>query len=201
MQVYTLNSGTIEAGATVSRFSLKSADITIPVIGVGEYGRGREYDFVAVSLLPENYITFMEGKEKVHIYYANLTSTKSGRNKLAETLYDETPSDGFIAVMPTMIGFRGSNEHTGDIKEIVDGKTKYYDFPGEVLAMGIIAQGAAGYAGSGSQLIAKVPYCTWFATKYYGRLYGNPDRHWYYHDGEKLLCFTDEEREVYEDII
>src|SRR5690606_38823678 len=53
-------------------------------------------------------------------------------------------------------------------------KCEFHPFPGEVLCEGIIAQGAAGRMGSGSQLVAVMPANVVFRTGYSGRLYGEP---------------------------
>ena len=76
---------------------------------------------------------------------------------------------------------------------------EYVEFPGTILVSGYIAQGDAGRMGGGSQPIAVMPYCTWFQTKYGGRLYGNPNAHYYYHDGENLMCFTEKTKDLFLD--
>ena len=67
-------------------------------------------------------------------------------------------------------------------------------FPGEIIAQGRIAQGDAGRAGSGRQIIALVPKNTVFRTEYTGRLYGGPAAHYYVWTGEKILAATWTER-------
>lgn len=73
---------------------------------------------------------------------------------------------------------------------------EFHPFPGEIIADGIIAQGAAGRMGSGKQLIALMPKNTVFRTGYSGRLYGAPSAHYYVWTGEKLLFATLEERQL-----
>ena len=68
------------------------------------------------------------------------------------------------------------------------------DFPGKIIASGHVAQGAAGRAGGGEQLIAVMPKDIVFRTGYSGRLYGGPAAHYYKWDGERLLAATWEER-------
>ncbi len=73
---------------------------------------------------------------------------------------------------------------------------KFAPFPGEILVEGIIAQGIAGYMGSGHQYIALIPRGVVFRTGYSGRLYGKPAAHYYMWDGERLLAATWEERQI-----
>ena len=73
---------------------------------------------------------------------------------------------------------------------------KFLLFPGEIIAEGTIAQGDAGRAGSGDQIVALMPHGVVFRTGYSGRLYGKPSAHYYVFDGEKILAATREEREA-----
>lgn len=72
----------------------------------------------------------------------------------------------------------------------------FKEFPGEILVSGIIAQGAAGRMGSGTQLVAVIPKNIVFRTGYSGRLYGASPAHYYIWNGEQLLAATWEERTV-----
>lgn len=79
---------------------------------------------------------------------------------------------------------------------IFERKLEFLPFPGEILCEGIIAQGAAGRMGNGTQLVAVMPAGIVFRTGYSGRLYGAPSAHYYvYRDGQ-ILSATWEEREV-----
>ncbi len=69
-------------------------------------------------------------------------------------------------------------------------------FPGEKLVTGTIAQGAAGRAGSGEQMVAVLPRNVVFRTTYSGRLYGSPAAHYYKWNGGRLLAATWDERVV-----
>ena len=71
-------------------------------------------------------------------------------------------------------------------------------FPGEILCEGIIAQGAAGRMGSGTQLVAVMPAGVVFRTGYSGRLYGAPAAHYYIFRDGQILSATWEEREAAE---
>ena len=88
------------------------------------------------------------------------------------------------------------HRNTDDWSEVFDAKIEFLPFPGDVICSGIIAQGAAGRAGSGRHLIAVIPANTVFRTAYSGRLYGAPGAHYYiYRDGE-ILSATWQERVV-----
>lgn len=191
MKVFTIKSGFVTEGARVDSYTLKGANITIPVITVGEEGRGRKLGIIPVQLLPDSYKEWQE-KGTVSIYSAEIGETKTGRPKLIETS-EVTDTEKCICVFRTKIGFRGSNRHTGD--KLGD---EFLPFPGEVLCEGIIAQGDAGRMGSGSQLVAVMPAGVVFCTAYSGRLYGKPDSHYYIFKDGQILSATWEEREVAE---
>jgi len=187
-KIFTIESGTVREGATVEKYTL-SMGITIPAILVGEEGRGRELGILPVSLLPEQHREWEE-KGSVTVYAASVTTTRSGRPKLV-AVKEATSDEKVIAVFLTKIGFRGANEHTGDLEG-----EEFAPFPGEVLVRGVIAQGMAGYMGGGDQFVALIPKGVVFRTAYHGRLYGAPPEHYYLWTGEKLLSATEEEREV-----
>lgn len=156
---------------------------------MGEEGRGRHLGVLPVELLPDSYKSWEEDL-RVEIQYAEVGQTKSGKPKLFQT--DQHGSlDRIICVFRTQIGFRGSNEHTGD--EHTGG---YEEFPGEWLVHGRIAQGIAGRMGCGEQGVAILPKDTVFRTAYRGRLYGKPSEHFYIWNGKKLLAATRQERQV-----
>lgn len=79
---------------------------------------------------------------------------------------------------------------------IFERKLEFHPFPGEIICTGIIAQGAAGRAGSGEQLVAVLPANTVFRTGYSGRLYGSPSAHYYIFRNGQVLSATWKEREV-----
>lgn len=185
MKVFTIESGKVIEGAEVVTFALKNADVTIPAVIIGEEGRGRQLGVLPVKLNQENFDKWKAG-ETVIVKNARISETRSGKPKLIETS-DDNDNDKVIAVFRTKIGFRGSNDHTGDGDE---------PFPGEVLVEGVIAQGGAGRMGSGDQLVAVIPKNVVFSTKYYGRLYGAPSEHFYIFDGDKIISVTKEEREL-----
>lgn len=187
MKVFTIESGKVIEGAEVVTFALKNADVSIPAIIVGEEGRGRQLGVMPVKLKEKNYNKWKNG-ETVTIHHAKISETKSGRPKLIE-MESNSDNNEAIVIFRTKIGFRGSNDHTGNGDE---------PFPGKVLVEGVIAQGDAGRMGSGEQLVAVIPKNVVFSTKYYGRLYGAPSEHFYIFDGDKIVSVTKEERELTE---
>jgi len=212
MKVFTIEKGVVTEGARVENLHLKGAGIDIPVIKIGEEGRGRRLEVVAVA-----------GKNAgEQLMFAEIGQTKSGKPKLLAR--EEAGTDEkIIVVFRTPIGFRGGNSHTGDRigwscascrverdEEVpktcprcgaLDGgtlgpKIKFAPFPGEIIAQGVIAQGDAGNMGSGDQLVAVMLKGVVFSTGYTGRLYGAPLAHYYMWDGKQLLSATWEEWQV-----
>jgi len=240
LKVFTVESGKVSQGAEVEKLELKGAEVTIPAVFVGERGRGRELGVLPVQLLPEQYEIWKKD-EPVTVNFAEVGSTKAGKPKLFEAEQADT-NEEILVVFRTKIGYRGSNNHTGDQFEeyytihlwpdetlekarqagieIKDTYTKqeaisnsakiypgedrfafernitYNPFPGKTIVEGWIAEGAAGRAGGGKQLIAIMPKDTVFRTSYGGRLYGDPREHFYLWNGEKLLAITRDEREA-----
>jgi len=190
MKIFTIENGQVTEGAIVRAFHLKGADVAISAILVGEEGRGRHLGVLPVELLPDSYKSWEEDL-RVEIQYAEVGQTKSGKPKLFQTI-EPGSLDEIICVFRTQIGFRGSNNHTGDCIE----DKEYQPFPGEWLVIGRIAQGIAGRMGCGEQGVAILPKDTVFRTAYRGRLYGKPSEHFYIWDGKKLLSATRQERQV-----
>lgn len=191
-RVFTINRGT-QDGAYVERHKLANGTM-IPVIRVGEEGRGRRLGLINIALNNDSLNKFNEGTN-FKVYAVTLGTTKTGKPKFFEADVSNACEDEAILVMPTHIGFRGNNRHTGDrIDLAVEGEFK--PFPGEVLAEGVIAEGAAGRAGAGYQYIAKVPKGEVFRTAYGGRMYGRPSNHYYLFTGTEVLCQTWSDREA-----
>lgn len=197
MKLYSVNGSRVEVGAPVETYTLKSNDSKIPVLRVGEDGRGRKEEMLPLELLPSSYKAWKEGKEVI-ISFVELTTTKAGKPKLREVATSET-TDKCVVVFNTQIGYRGGNSHTGDRcqTQTSEDNLTFEKFPAlETLAEGIIAQGTAGNMGSGAQLIAVMPANIVFRTGYSGRLYGEPAAHYYRFDGAKLQVATWEDREL-----
>jgi hypothetical protein len=202
MKVFTIKSGDVSEGVRVDSFRLKGVGVSIPAILIGEEGRGRKLGVLPVQLLPEQYKEWQE-EGRVYIRFAEVGTTKAGKPKLFQAECADA-TEKCICVFRTRIGYRGGNSHTGDR----DGGTKrdywgaerptFHPFPGEILSEGIIAQGAAGRMGSGSQLVAIMPADIVFRTGYSGRLYGAPAAHYYIFRDGQLLSATWEEREAAE---
>lgn len=200
-QIFTISSGTVSLGATVTKLTLKGAGVDIPVLTVGETGRGRHQEALAVHLPQDLYAEWQE-KGSARVFAGKIGKTQSGKWKLFVEAEADT-DEKIIAVMSTKIGFRGGNSHTGDrtgetTKDVFAGREYpvFSEFPGTVLVQGAIAQGDAGNMGCGNQIIAVVPKDVWFRTGYSGRLYGGPSAHYYRWDGKVLTAMTWDERQL-----
>lgn len=218
-RVFTVESGRVTEGAQVKKFHLQGAGIDIPAIVIGEDGSGRELGLLPVQLT-EGQQEWEENKGQVRIEVVEVGTTKAGKPKLFQSS-SPVSDEKVVVVFLTQIGFRGGNSHTGDrsgwkcssyscdavgteleIPEVCPKCSGTYNrpvhnfakFPGEVLIKGVIAEGAAGRAGSGQQLVAVMPKGIIFRTGYSGRLYGGPSAHYYVWTGEKLLSATWDER-------
>lgn len=114
MKIFTVRSGEVIEGVKVDSFKLSSVDVTIPAIMIGEEGRGRRLGVLPVQLLPDSYEEWKENGY-THIYAAKIGATKAGRPKLFQVESADT-LEKCVCVLRTMIGYRGSNSHTGDLK-------------------------------------------------------------------------------------
>ena len=152
MRIFTINSSVSE-GAQVRTLEIKGANVKIPVLQVGEEGRGRKLASLPVQLLPADFAKWQAG-EAVRVFHANIGETKSGKPKIFQTL-GSTDHTQAICVFETPIGFRGGNSHTGArADDWTEESPKFLPFPAKILASGEIAQGTAGAMGSGQQHIA-----------------------------------------------
>lgn len=130
MKIFTIESGDVIEGARVDTFMLKGAGITISAIIVGEEGRGRKLGVLPVQLLPDDYKRWQE-EGYVYINFAEVGTTKAGKPKLLQT-EDVNTIEKCICVFKTMIGYRGGNSHTGDLKEEYWVREAFADFPESV---------------------------------------------------------------------
>jgi hypothetical protein len=193
MLVFTLSNGKATQGATISTALVAGGTVKLPVVQVGEVGRGRKLSYLPVQLLDNK--AYLDG-ETVTITRASVGTTKNGGKKLIEVGPLSYNGDSCIVILRTHIGFRGGNSHTGDREGTgEDGKaTGFLPFPGEILTEGRIAQGDAGNMGSGAQLIVVMPKGVVWRTSYSGRLYGAPGAHYHVFDGTSITSLTWEER-------
>lgn len=189
-RVFTIESGSVSEGSKVQDIIL-SGGVKIQAITIGEEGRGSWKEIIPVQGL---------GEDKKEVLFAEIGETRFGKKKLLARPNADT-DEKIICVFLTKIGFRGSNNHTGDrIPNWKEDKGDFYPFPGEQLTEkpGVISQGAAGRMGSGQQIIALMPKDTVFRTCYGGRLYGAPGAHYYKWTGIELLHAAWDERQILE---
>ncbi len=192
MKTYTIENGKPTEGILVQSRELSSG-IKIPVVQVGEEGRGRQLSFLPVELNASSRAKF-EAEGQVIVNHASLGKTLKGGHKLIEAANTLT-NDKCLIVFRTHIGFRGSNSHTGDrVPDFDPDNIEFLRFPCEILVEGRIAQGAAGGMGSGQQFIAVAEKNVVFRTRYSGRLYGAPSSHYYFYTGSQILSATWDER-------
>lgn len=203
MKVVTINDGSILYSAEVIKHTLSSG-VVIPVVGVGESGRGRKYSYLVTELLKDSKQQW-EQEDKTLITSASVGKTKSGNPKLLQAEETEEKTKNWLVVFRTPIGFRGSNSHAGDVNDkswTEEEKEKYdqpksqhcLDFPGTILTTGIIAEGDAGRMGSGEQLICTVPVGSIVRVGYGGRRYSSPTAHYYQFNEKNVVVATWDER-------
>lgn len=210
MKVWTIISGDVLPGAEVSAHTMASG-VEIPVIAVGEVGRGRKRDFVVVHGVAVG----------SHLWSCDLTTTRRGAPKLVAPPNDD--DDQALIVDLTVPGFRGGIRRTGDVvgwrcHPCGAGTDNPWD-KGEdiehtdrcslprpspdpvfapllhrVLAEGYVAQGAAGRAGGGAQVIWVVPAGAVWRVQRTGRLYGAPANYYYHWTGSALQVATWQDR-------
>jgi hypothetical protein len=164
-----------------------------------------------------------KGNVRLRLMAAQVGQTKSGKPKLwAKDA--ATTDEAVIIVFRTQPGFRGGCGHYGDDNTWkCTGETTWgtscgakgngfkpdtcpgcggytqatsLPFPGEKLAEGHVAQGAAGRMGGGEQIVALVPKDAVVQVHRSGRLYGSPASLYLVWDGEQVLVATREKREV-----
>lgn len=175
------------------------------------------------------YVTHpVSGQIDGRLMSARVGKTQSGKPRLdrANGAVDDSST---IIVFRTPMGYRGGNQHTGpstgwkcskfgcggqgvgvapetcpECGEHYGGwmggpRYQFAEFPGEVLAEGTIAEGAAGRMGSGRQMVAVVKKDAVFRVRIFtdGRrpavvLYG-----WF--DGEKVTVMTNQDYSLYLD--
>lgn len=114
MKVYTIKDGNIIDGVVVGSHVLLNGT-SIPVVRVGEHGRGRKLGIIPISLPQDLYAEWKEGKTVV-VYHVKETTTQKGTPKLIAIQEDDGVQD-ILCVFLSKIGFRGYNSHTGDMSQ------------------------------------------------------------------------------------
>jgi hypothetical protein len=189
MKIFTVGNGDVMEGAVIGTVKIKSADVDIKAVCVGEEGRGRKFSYIPIQGIDE------DTKKVTNV---KLSQTRTGKPKfIAINPEDDSNTDECILVLRHTAGFRGGAMITGDRVDL-DSDKLFEDFPGEILIEGAIAQGAAGRMGGNSQYIAKLKKGQVFRIGRGGRLYGNPSSYYGMFDGEKVTLVTWQEREALE---
>lgn len=187
MKVFTVESGVVKDWAEVEEIQIKAGGFSYDAIVIGEYGKGRHY-----FALPVDSRLKVKRNGRDAIVLADVGKTKKGGAKLIPEMTKD--DEECIIVFRTKIGFKGSNEHSGDRLPTGFNDFVYHPFPGYIIAQGVIAQGEAGELGSGEQIIAIMPKNVVFRTGYSGNLYGNHREHYYLFNGEKIIAVTWDDR-------
>jgi len=205
-------------GALVEEFELKSG-IKIPAILVGESGRGRQLGVLPVT----------GAKPGDRIYAARLGVTRSGRPKLFAAPEPTTDQATILVGLyqigfrgansvtgdrkrwycaecgeerPPFEQYRlnkcpACGAENGLWTRVW--KLDFYEPPGERIVAGVIAQGAAGRMGAGTQEVRLLPKDRWLRVGYSGRLYDKPAAEYLKFTGDDLIVTTWEERELIEE--
>lgn len=178
MKVFTIREEHASQGHVLSIYEAKSGAFKIPAILVGERGRGRH-----LGVLPVGGVSIKEVEDGYILMNASLGKTQAGKPKvfvMPENGHDKAYPSHHIIVWLGHIGFRGSNSI-----DLPDGTI--------TLVEGIIAQGAAGRMGSGTQGVYMVPYPSKIKVHVGGRLYGAPSEYLYVIEENGIQVFCDDE--------
>lgn len=212
--IFSVANGNASEGAEIRTFKLGNGGEILAIL-IGEEGRGRALGVLPVDGVtpPEEIvISGLSGERRVRpplprLRYASRGVTRSGRPKLFAAEAANT-DEAVIVVFNGDMGFRGtysvSGDDTGEYLCGADGSRVSIKKPMnnvETLVEGRIAQGAAGYAGSGTQRIVLLPRGVVLAERRTGRLYGAPGTHYVLWDGTYLHVRTRQERELADDEI
>jgi hypothetical protein len=189
MKIFTVGNGDVMEGAVIGTVKIKSADVEIKAVCVGESGRGRKFSYIPIQGIDE------DTKKVTNV---KLSQTRTGKPKFIQiNPEDDSDTNECVIVFKHTAGFRGSAYLTGDRVDM-ESDQKFKDFPGEIILEGAIAQGDAGRMGGNSQYIAKLQKGDIFRIKRTGRLYGNPPSYYGSFDGEKIILVTWQDREAAE---
>lgn len=188
MQVWSIFENQTELGVEASTLKLPKFDLV--AFKIGSEGRGRIECIIPVDFDDPYFLSSLRSGQPLLLKHAKVGKTRSEKPKLVQC--EPSTEDSFIAILRTPFGYRGYNKHTGDI----DAEGNVLPFPGEIIARGRIADGDAGRMAQGEHLLAVIPLRTVFRAEIGGRRYGRPDEYFYYHTGETLLAFTNDERKA-----
>ena len=111
--IFTVTHGTVKHGAQVATHTLSGGG-RIAVLLVGEEGRGSSVGLVPLALDPP--------EAETRVFSARVGKTRRGGPRLTDCLTvakgepapEIEPASKILAVIPTPIGYRGGNDHTGD---------------------------------------------------------------------------------------
>jgi hypothetical protein len=163
MRIFTVDKFEVKPSITVEYKTLPDGS-KFACFLLGEEGRGRKQVIIPVVLTMNSCRTWL-GDGAAEISEVRLKFGPKGTVVLEEMPHKENCEEYLVAFLG-WIGFRGHNRLTDYDGNAVD-KDK-------ILAEGIIAQGAAGRMGWGSQWLLRVRPGDLFRFHVDGRLYGHP---------------------------
>jgi hypothetical protein len=163
MKIYTVDQFEVKPSITVE-YVTRPDGSRFACFFLGEEGRGRKRVIIPVVLTMNAYRSWYDNGY-VEVSEVRPKFGLKGLTRLEE-LVQEEKSEEYLVAFLGWIGFRGHNRLTDYDGNAVD-KNK-------ILAEGIIAQGAAGRVGWGSQWLLRVRPGDLFRFHVDGRLYGHP---------------------------
>lgn len=186
MKIFTVTPLEITDGVEIGTFELKNGTV-IDALVLGGFYRYQ----VGTRMLPVKKTT----AEKT-LLFAELGTTRSGKNKLIETTSIGSKNEVLI-YMKSVGGFRGGGVIEGDWKEYGSPENTQ-DFPGKILANGRDEN----LGGDDISYFAKMKIGDIFMFNMWGRLYGRRPKQVFFKvssDSEGLPCIegpiTPEERD------
>lgn len=145
-------------------------------VEVGEYGRGRELQFVPLhpSLQPQKDEKTIFTKQVFYIEHADLATTKSGGHILVPA---KGESNKALVKVYGVEGYRGSLRYT------------FSDPEPQIVARGHHAQGDAGRMGGGAEFLVIMHPGDRIDIQRLGRLYGDNEKVSIEWDGKELRVY------------
>ena len=181
MKIFTIDRSGVHEGAKVERVETPQGYI-IPVIAVGEIGRGRQRSEIPIRLQVDAW-NELRKKGEATVKEVDIVRTRLGDIRFEES-YTRQLVDEYLVVFYGWIGFRGWNR-----LEMADGQPVPEEM---VIARGRIAQGEAGLMGSGEQWILKLHHGDLLRYEVGGRLYGEPSTYIVVAGQDKPILYTEE---------